>query len=176
MFVMITITVTAPSGAVRTYTISVTRQQGPNYVPSNSNVASITVDGFFISPPFSQETRTYVVWLPYETTQITVVAVPESDKASTAIEGGGNLQEGDNEITIICTAEDGTAQTLVLIAKRAAQAGGGESDTPDLKEGPGNVIFYILMPVCLAAGLAGGFGLSKVFKKKPDTGKKADTY
>lgn len=116
------ITVTAESGAQKIYTISVTREQDPNYIrDSNNKVSNITVDGFKISPPFNKNTTSYVVWLPYETTRIIVTATPESSKASVKIEGSGDLQEGENQIRIICTAEDGVAQTYLLIARRAKQ-------------------------------------------------------
>lgn len=175
----VTVTVTAPSGATRAYTITVTRQQDPNYVPeSNNHVTSISIDGFVISPPFSANTRSYVVWLPYETTQITVAAAAESGKASIKIEGGSDLQVGENEIKITCTAEDGTAQTYLLTANRAAPFGGGTEEpdpdptpdpdpAPDPENGDDNVIFYVLMPVLLVAGVGIGLVLSKVLKKKP---------
>ena len=120
----IKVTVTAESGATKTYTINITREQDPNYTSdANNKLSRITIDGYVISPPFSKERTSYVVWLPNETTKITVTATPESNKASVRIEGGSNLREGDNEIKIVCTAESGVPQIYLLIAKRASQDG-----------------------------------------------------
>ena len=69
----VTITVTAENGSKKTYTITVTRAQDPNYVPSNnSTLTQIQVDGYVLSPVFDASNTQYVVWLPYETENVTV--------------------------------------------------------------------------------------------------------
>lgn len=118
----VTVTVTAENGTIKTYTISVKRAQDPNYVASgNNNLSGISVDGFLLSPVFSAENTQYVIWLPYETEQITISGTAADGKASVSVEGGDNLIAGaDNEIKVICTAEDGTQKIYTVIAKRAA--------------------------------------------------------
>lgn len=118
----VTITVTAENGSAKTYTISVKRAQDPNYVASSNNdLADISVKGFLLSPVFSAENTKYVIWLPYETEKVTVSGTPSDSKANVTIEGGNNLTAGaDNEIKVICTAEDGTQKVYTIIAKRAA--------------------------------------------------------
>lgn len=120
------VTVTAENGAAKTYTIAVKRAQDPNYVASsNNNLSGITVDGFLLSPVFSADKTQYLVWLPYETESITVSGTPADSKASVSVEGGNNLIAGqDNEIKVICTAEDGTQKVYTVIAKRAAAHNG----------------------------------------------------
>lgn len=117
----VTITVTAENGSTKTYTISVKREQDPNYVAgSNNDLSSITVDGFLLSPVFSAENTQYVIWLPYETESVTVSGIAADELASVRVEGGENLVSGaDNEIKVICTAEDGTEKVYTVIAKRA---------------------------------------------------------
>jgi hypothetical protein len=47
------------------------------------------------------------------------------------VEGGENLVAGaDNEIKVICTAEDGTQKVYTIIAKRAAAHGSTEPTEP----------------------------------------------
>lgn len=132
------ILVKAESGATKTYTISVTRKQNPNYVPSsNASLSGIIVDGFLISPTFSRDVDHYVVWLPYETSSLTVKATPADAKAKVSITGTENLIAGsDNTITITCTAEDGTKKEYYLVARRASQDSEGEilPDEPDDKD------------------------------------------
>lgn len=121
----VTVTVTAENGAKKTYTISVKRAQDPNYVESDSaELSGITVNGFVLSPGFSADQDQYVVWLPYETESVTVTGKAVSSKATVTVEGGSNLIAGvDNEIRVICTAEDGTQKVYTIIAKRAPAHG-----------------------------------------------------
>lgn len=118
----VTITVTAENGESKVYTINTFRAQDPNYVESsNNNLSSIKVQGFLLSPAFDTKVTEYVVWLPYETESVSVSATAADYKADVRIEGGKDLVAGaDNEIKVICTAEDGTEKVYTVIAKRAA--------------------------------------------------------
>ena len=185
----VTITVTAENGAKKTYTIAVKRAQDPNYVASgNNDLAGISVDGFLLSPVFSAENTQYIIWLPYETENVTVGGTPADSKANVTIEGGSNLVAGaDNEIKVICTAEDGTQKVYTVIAKRAAAHGSSNEPTePDPQPQPtepsepattptepqepcettqsGGIQWWVLLIVgiaCLGIGLAGGFVIGK---------------
>ncbi len=127
----VTITVKAATGATKTYTIAVTRAQDPNYVPSGDNsLSGITVKDLFISPKFSENTTQYVVWLPYEISSISVTATTKDRGASYRVEGGQNLKPGqDNEVKVICVAENGDEKVYTIIAKRAADP--NAEDTTD---------------------------------------------
>lgn len=129
----VTVTVTAENGAKKVYTISVKREQDPNYQASgNNNLKNITVDGFLLSPVFDSSTTKYVVWLPYETTSIRVSGTPQDSKASVEVVGGDNLAAGqDNPIKVICTAENGDKKEYVVVAKRAAAHDASVESTPD---------------------------------------------
>ena len=126
----VTVTVTAENGATKTYTISVTRAQDPNYVPSDENdLSGITVDGFMLSPGFSADVDEYVVWLPYEVDSIKVDGTASDGKASVEVVGGDDLVAGeDNIVTVICTAENGEKKEYTIIAKRAAEHGTEATD------------------------------------------------
>ena len=132
----VTITVKAENGSTKTYTISVKRAQDPNYVPSGeNNLSSITVDGFLLSPVFSAENTKYVIWLPYETESVTIGGTAADSKASVKVVGGDSLIAGaDNEIQVICTAENGTEKVYTVIAKRAAAHDATEPDETNPEE------------------------------------------
>lgn len=119
------ITVTAENGDTKTYTISVTRAQDPNYQPSSNNkLSSITVEGFLLSPVFSADNTQYVVWLPYETTRVKISGTAEDSKASVEVVGGSELEAGkDNPVKVICTAENGDKKEYIVVVKRAAAHG-----------------------------------------------------
>ena len=184
----VTITVTAENGAKKTYTISVKRAQDPHYKPSdNNNLSGITVEGFLLSPVFSAENQQYLIWLPYETENVTISGTAADSKASVTVEGGTGLKAGqDNEIKVICTAEDGTQKVYTVIAKRAAAHDGSVDPTEPETEPTtvpeteptddtaanttnGLAWWWLLIVgiVALAAGLVGGyFGKDYIAKKK----------
>lgn len=127
------VTVTAENGAKKTYTISVKRAADPNYkASSNNKLASISVDGFLLSPGFNVDTTQYVVWLPYETTSIKIAGTAADAKASVVVVGGDTLAAGqDNPVKVICTAENGAKKTYTVIVKRAAGHDGSVEELPD---------------------------------------------
>lgn len=118
----VSVTVTAENGNKKTYTISVYRAKDPNYVANDdNNLKELTVENFFLSPLFTPDNTSYVIWLPYETEMVNVTGKANDSKASVRVEGGESLLPGeDNEIKVICTAENGTEKIYTVIAKRAA--------------------------------------------------------
>ena len=178
----VTVTVTAENGDKKVYTISVKRAQDPNYVPSgNNSLSGITVDGFKLSPVFSAENTSYVIWLPYETENVTVSSTPADSRASVRVEGGENLKAGaDNEIKVICKAENGTEKIYTIIAKRAAAHGSSNEPTqptepaqtptePSKPTKDGGIPWWSLLIVgviTLGAGFAGGYFGKDLIKKK----------
>lgn len=189
----VTVTVTAENGESKVYTINTFRAQDPNYVQSsNNNLSSITVQGFLLSPVFDTKVTEYVVWLPYETESVSVSATAADYKASVRIEGGQDLVAGaDNEIKVICVAEDGTEKVYTVIAKRAAAHGSTEStentepvpettvpptvpettQTPSNQENPGNsggIQVWVLIIACIAFLMAGALSGILVGKKMQD--------
>lgn len=193
----VTVTVTAENGSKKVYTISVKRAQDPNYVPSNNNdLSGIAVDGFLLSPVFSADNTNYLIWLPYETESVTVSGTPADSMASVTVEGGTDLKAGqDNEIKVICTAEDGTQKVYTVIAKRAPAHDGSadpvdpvdpvdpptepddepadsqpsESITTPEEQKTGGIPWWAMVivgVVCLAGGGAAGIFVDKKFLNK----------
>lgn len=175
----VTITVTAENGAKKTYTITVTRESDPNYVASgNNDLSSIKIDGYVLSPIFDKSITNYIVWLPYETESIKVSGTAADKKALVKVQGGEGLLAGqDNEIKVICTAENGNKKTYTVIAKRAAAHDGSVDEAPkqdtttDTTNTPPqtktNITLVIIVGiVALVIGLAGGFVIGSIKKKK----------
>ncbi len=114
----VSVTVKAENGATKTYKISVTRKQDPNYVPSsNAALGGITISSGAISPGFSSEVTDYIVYLPYEYVgQEFSVAGTAADAKALGVTGGtiSPLVEGVNTTSVICKAEDGTEKTYKI--------------------------------------------------------------
>ena len=189
----VTVTVTAENGSKNTYTISVKRAQDPNYTASGNNkLSGIAVDGFLLSPVFNADTTQYVVWLPYETTSISISGTAEDSKASVEVVGGDALAAGqDNPVSVICTAENGEKKTYTVIVKRAAAHDGSVEELPDVSEpttepsepstepsepqetpdaqkrgGVSVGVLIIVAVLCLAGGAAGGIFVDKKYLNK----------
>lgn len=114
----VSVTVKAENGATKTYKISVTRKQDPNYVPSsNAALGGISISSGAISPGFSSEVTDYIVYLPYEYVgQEFSVAGTAADAKTLGVTGGtiSPLVEGVNTTSVICKAEDGTEKTYKI--------------------------------------------------------------
>ncbi len=113
----VTVTCTAATGAKKSYTISVTREQDPNYKPStDALLKELTLDVGTLSPSFSGAVTDYVAYVPYETRSATLTGVARDEKALKVTEASAQLtQEGDTVMTVTCTAEDGvTAKTYTV--------------------------------------------------------------
>ncbi|MHB8962391.1 MAG: cadherin-like beta sandwich domain-containing protein [Saccharofermentanales bacterium] len=192
----VTVTVTAENGAKNTYTIQVKRLQDPDYkASSNAALSSLTVEGYVLSPVFNAEETSYVVWLPYETASVEVKATAADIKASgVEIIGGADLLAGqDNEIKVVCTAENGDKKEYVIVAKRAASHDGSidakptptepavdsepsvtsepDSSTADQTPDSSGTPFWLtalLIVIAAGAGFGGGFYLNgKLRQDKP---------
>ena len=115
------VTVTAENGATKTYSISVAREQDPNYVKSsNAKLQSLAADGYALSPAFSPEVTQYYVWLPYEAESIELSASAADSKASSSVGGYEALTPGEGtDIAVTVTAEDGTKKVYTVTVVRA---------------------------------------------------------
>lgn len=110
------IKVTAENGAVKTYTIKVTREKDPNKPKSNNNyLSSLTTNIGILSPVFDKEKLNYVIYLPFEVDRIELNAEVE-DKEYGVLEKSGpeTLNVGTNKYTFKVTAEDGTSKEYVV--------------------------------------------------------------
>ncbi len=134
----VTVTVTAENGSTKTYTIAVKRAQDPNYVASgNNDLSDITVEGFLLSPVFDPAVTEYVVWVPYETESIAIAGTAADGKASVRTEGGDKLLAGqDNEVKVICTAENGTEKVYTVTVKRGPAHDGTVEEPPATEPEP----------------------------------------
>lgn len=107
----VTLTVTAANGNTKNYVIYATRQQDPNYVPSsNALLSSLSLSSGTLSPAFDPEVKDYVVYLPYEAEQVELSGVAQDGKARSVTGSSAELEPGDNALTVVCVAEDGTTQ------------------------------------------------------------------
>ena len=139
----ISVTVKAENGATKTYKISVTRKQDPNYVASsNATLVGIAISSGAISPGFSSEVTDYIVYLPFEYVgQEFSVAGTAADAKALGVTGGtiSPLVEGVNSTTVVCKAEDGTEKIYKITVVVMPQYNGSVPkiegvDAPEIEE------------------------------------------
>jgi alpha-tubulin suppressor-like RCC1 family protein len=130
----ISVEVTAESGKVVTYVITVTRAPS-----NNADLAALTVSAGSLSPAFSPEKQAYTVSVGNEVKEMTVTAAVYDSTASLKINGvpaaSGTpsgaiaLPVGNTTISVEVTAEDGyTTKTYQITVTR--QPASGSSSTP----------------------------------------------
>lgn len=172
------ITVKAAAGNTKTYTIAATRPQDPNYVSDTNNyLKSISLNAGILSPAFNKDITNYVVWLPNEISSITASGVAEDAKASVTVVGGESLIEGDNQVSIICAAENGAEKEYKIIVKRASsgqQTGPADissvlSKFESMSTGDVNIKTNILLDLSASASKQIPASLFEELKKYPNT-------
>lgn len=115
------IRVTAEDGSQRIYTLTVTRQQDPDYTPdSNALLSALIPSAGILSPAFSSNVTEYALYLPYEAEQLVLHGVPQSEQA-TANDLTQSLRVGQNTLHFSVTAEDGSTRTYIVYAVRMPQ-------------------------------------------------------
>ncbi|APM39581.1 cadherin-like beta sandwich domain-containing protein [Clostridium kluyveri] len=117
----IIVLVTAQDGTTtKTYTITVTRAAS-----SDAALKSLTLSSGTLSPEFTGTATSYTAAVGNEVTSITVTPTVNEANASVTVNGSSpsqpvNLNVGDNIITVLVTAQDGTTKTYTITVTRAA--------------------------------------------------------
>ena len=110
------IVVTAEDGTTtKTYTVNVYR------LNNNNTLTNLVVEGFDLSPTFTDDTKSYEVRVPYSTTSVNIIPTKADNNAVATINNDGvTLNVGDNNRNISVLAEDTnlTARTYNLNIRR----------------------------------------------------------
>ncbi len=101
------VVVTAEDGTVNTYVIEATRKES-----SNTNILDIIPSSGSLSPSYSSEVDTYEVVVSEDIDTIDFEVKLESKRAIVMGDKGNSLDYGDNDITIVVTAEDGSTKEV----------------------------------------------------------------
>lgn len=86
----------------------------PKVYSSNNYLISLGVEGYEISPSFDKEKLEYSVEVPNGTEKVVISAKTENSNASVKGHGEVKVNEGNNNIELIVTAENGNTRTYKL--------------------------------------------------------------
>ncbi len=100
-----------------TLTINV---KAPVTASSNAKLKSLQITTGQLTPEFNPDTLEYSTQVPYDTTQLVIVALAEDDKSTVKISGNDSLKEGENKISITVLAESGANIEYIINVNRDA--------------------------------------------------------
>lgn len=97
----------------------------PDYTPStpgksgNNALSTLTVSAGTLTPAFDPAVTEYILSLPQGTEKLTLTATPSDSNATVQGDGELTLQEGENTLPLVVTAENGDTKTYTVTAKVA---------------------------------------------------------
>lgn len=110
------IKVTAPSGAVKTYTITVNRKDNRS---GNNNLASLSINGASLDQPFDPNNTNYSAKVPFEIETASINANPADGKARVSVSGNsGLISEETSNVSVTVIAENGASKTYTIAVTR----------------------------------------------------------
>ena len=101
---------------------------------SNANLINLGIRPHDFSG-FRSNTTSYSVTVPADTESVEVYAEAQDSSATISGTGTVNLQEGENTVNVVVTAEDGTTKTYTIIITRETAEDTGENT--EIIEGEG---------------------------------------
>lgn len=99
---------------------------------SNASLGSLVISAGTLSPEFSAATKDYTATVDYSCSSLAVTANPADSKASvTSVTGNDSLEVGENTISVVVTAEDGSTSTYNIVVTRRTEDDPENADKQD---------------------------------------------
>lgn len=99
---------------------------------SNASLDSLVISAGTLSPEFSAATKDYTATVDYSCSSLAVTANPADSKASvTSVTGNDSLEVGENTVSVVVTAEDGSTSTYNIVVTRRAEDDPENADKQD---------------------------------------------
>lgn len=111
---------------------------------SNANLSALSVSGHNISPAFNKDTTEYTLTVPNSVSSVNVTATKEDSNASLTGTGNKSLNVGENTISVVVTAQNGTTKKTYNI-KVTREAGSAVQSSDNTLKGL-NVSGYDMSP------------------------------
>ena len=99
---------------------------------SNASLGSLVISAGMLSPEFSAATKDYTATVDYSCSSLAVTANPADSKASvTSVTGNDSLEVGENTVSVVVTAEDGSTSTYNIVVTRRTEDDPENADKQD---------------------------------------------
>ncbi|WP_028548043.1 cadherin-like beta sandwich domain-containing protein [Paenibacillus sp. UNC451MF] len=122
----ITVVVTAQNGTTKNYRVTVNRAPAAS---SNADLSSLTLSSGNLNPAFASDITTYTSSVESVVSSLTLTATVSDSNATMTVNGNPvlsgqasgaiNLQTGNNTITVVVTAQNGTTKNYRVTVNRA---------------------------------------------------------
>lgn len=110
----VTVIVTAEDGTKRVYTLNVTRENAT----AETDLEDLRVGGYTIEPGFKKGIDKYSLTVPYDTTDLDVIATAANSGSRVEIIGNKGLAVGNNTILVKVTDKNGFTHVYELNVRR----------------------------------------------------------
>ena len=97
----------------------------PDYTPStpgksgNNALSTLTVSAGTLTPAFDPAITEYTLSLPSRSDRLTITANPSDSRATVQGDGDISLQDGETSLSVVVTAEDGSAKAYTITVQVA---------------------------------------------------------
>lgn len=112
------VTVTAEDGTKKVYTMNITRTEKEEEKSTNSKLRSVTITPTGLTPDFDKDKNEYTLKVGNDIEEIKISATKDDNKSKYEVIGNTSLKEGENEVKIVVTAEDGSTNTYIIKVTR----------------------------------------------------------
>ncbi len=170
-----TFTITSEDGKnTETYKFIIYRGETTD---GSNKLSSLSISGYELTEKFNNEVLDYTATVPYETTTVELVAIPEDENADVKIKGNEDLKVGDNVITITVTSAETTEKKIYNITLTRAEFEPEETTTTtvpiiaDKKDDSQNNTLLIVL-ISLGGAIIIGLAAYFIFFRKPKKQKK----
>lgn len=86
---------------------------------SNNALSSLTVSAGTLTPAFDPAITEYTLSLPSQSDRLTITANPSDSRATVQGDGDISLQDGESSLSVVVTAEDGSAKAYTITVQVA---------------------------------------------------------
>ncbi len=98
---------------------------------TNADLSQLVIEPGTLEPAFTPANTVYSVQVPEGVNALTIDALPADDKAKVSVSGHTGLQDGENTVKVVVTAESGATKTYTIKAIKATP-----SPTPEATPTP----------------------------------------
>lgn len=113
---VITLPVVAENGDIKSYTINVVKVYPKS---TNNYLSKLEIEGYEIE--FNKDTLEYNIKVSSDVETLDITAVAEDAGARVNIYGNSDFKEGENTVTVVVTAEDGSERTYTITVDKEAK-------------------------------------------------------
>lgn len=153
---VITLPVVAENGAIKSYTIKVVKVYPKS---TNNYLSKLKIEGYEID--FNKDILEYSIKVASDIETLDITAVAEDSSARVNIYGNSNFKEGENKVTVVVTAEDGSERTYTITVNKETKEEVAESnDTEEKNNNQLEKTVIIILIILVIIGL-----LYLIFKK-----------